>query len=178
MATKLHNLSDYDVNALPSADVLQHQRYAIVVADWNSEITYALAQGAIDTFIAAGVQEENIEVIHVPGTVELTYAAAHRYFPAKIGDAGLGDFVGKKSVEAVIVIGCVIQGDTPHFDYVCQSVTEGVAMLNSRGHIPVIFSVLTTLNKQQALDRAGGALGNKGVEGAYTAMRMANLKAE
>lgn len=175
MATKLHNLSDYDANALPSADVLKRQRYAIVVADWNAEITYALAQGAIDTLLASGVPEDGIEVVHVPGTVELTYAIAHRYFPSKMGDAGIGDFVGKKSVDGVIAIGCVIQGDTPHFDYVCQSVTEGVAMLNSRGHIPVIFSVLTTLNKEQALDRAGGALGNKGVEGAYTAMRMANL---
>ena len=139
------DLSKYDASQLPSADVLGRQRYAIVVADWNSEITYAMAQGAID----------------IPGAVELTFGAAR--------------IMKEERVNAVIVIGCVIQGDTPHFDYVCQSVTQGVATLNAQGKVPVIFSVLTTLNKQQALDRCGGKLGNKGIEGAYTAIRMANL---
>lgn len=155
------DLSQYDVNQLPSADVLERQRYAIVVADWNSEITYAMAQGAIDTFSKHGVDEENIDVIHVPGTVELTYGAAR--------------VMKEERVDAVVVIGCVIQGETPHFDYVCQSVTQGVATLNAQGKVPVIFSVLTVLDQQQALDRCGGKLGNKGVEGAYTAIRMANL---
>jgi 6,7-dimethyl-8-ribityllumazine synthase len=156
------DLSKYDVNQLPSADVLGRQRYAIIVADWNSEITYALAQGAVDTLIRHGVDEENIDIVHVSGTVELTFGAARA--------------MEKESrLSAIIVIGCVIQGDTPHFDYVCQSVTQGVTILNAQGKVPVIFSVLTTLNKQQALDRAGGQLGNKGIEGAYTAMRMANL---
>ena len=156
------DLSKYNADELPNADVLKHQRYAIIVADWNSEITFALAQGAIDTFLKHGVQEEHILLMHVPGTVELTYAAARM-----MNDT--------PDLDAVVVIGCVIQGDTPHFDYVCQSVTQGVTMLNAQGDVPVIFSVLTTLDKQQALDRAGGRLGNKGVEGAYTAMRMANL---
>ncbi len=155
------DLSKYDASQLPSADVLERQRYAIVVADWNSEITYAMAQGALDTFIKHGVPEDNIDIIHVPGAVELTYGAAR--------------ITKEERVSAVIVIGCVIQGDTPHFDYVCQSVTQGVAMLNAQGKVPVIFSVLTTMNKQQALDRCGGKLGNKGIEGAYTAIRMANL---
>lgn len=155
------DLSKYDASQLPSADVLGRQRYAIVVADWNSEITYAMAQGAIDTFLKHGVEEDNIDIIHVPGAVELTFGAAR--------------ITKEERVDAVIVIGCVIQGDTPHFDYVCQSVTQGVATLNTQGKVPVIFSVLTTLNKQQALDRCGGKLGNKGVEGAYTAIRMANL---
>lgn len=155
------DLSKYDASQLPSADVLGRQRYAIVVADWNSEITYAMAQGAIDTFLKHGVEEDNIDIIHVPGAVELTFGAAR--------------ITKEERVDAVIVIGCVIQGDTPHFDYVCQSVTQGVATLNAQGKVPVIFSVLTTLNKQQALDRCGGKLGNKGVEGAYTAIRMANL---
>lgn len=153
------DLSKYDVNQLPGADVLRRQRYAIIVADWNSEITFALAQGAIDTLLKHGVEEENIQITHVPGTVELTYAAAKQLH----------------FVDAVIVIGCVIRGGTPHFDYVCQSVTQGVTMLNAQGQTPVIFSVLTCDDTQQALDRAGGALGNKGVEGAYTAMRMAIL---
>lgn len=155
------DLSKYDVHSLPSADVLARQRYAIVVADWNSEITYALAQGAVDTFLKHGVLSDNIDIIHVPGTVELTYGAAR--------------IMKEERIDAVVVIGCVIQGDTPHFDYVCQSVTQGVAALNAQGKVPVIFSVLTVLNQQQALDRCGGKLGNKGVEGAYTAIRMSNL---
>ena len=155
------DLSKYDANQLPGADVLGRQRYAIVVADWNSEITYALAKGAVDTFLKHGVQEDNIDVLHVPGAVELTYGAAR--------------IMREERVDAVIVIGCVIQGDTPHFDYVCQSVTQGVTTLNAQGKVPVVFSVLTVLDKQQALDRCGGRLGNKGVEGAYTAIRMANL---
>lgn len=167
------DLSKYDATTMPSADILGHQHYAVVVADWNPEITYAMAEGAIETLVKHGVKEGNIEVVHVPGTVELTYGAA-RFFPARYGDVQLKDIVkGRK--DAIIVIGCVIQGDTPHFDYVCQSVTTGVAELNARGYTPVIFSVLTTLNKQQALDRAGGKLGNKGVEGAVTAIKMANL---
>ncbi|MBQ5774516.1 MAG: 6,7-dimethyl-8-ribityllumazine synthase [Paludibacteraceae bacterium] len=164
------DLSQYDSSTLPSADILKRQHYAIVVADWNSEITHALAQGAIDTLIKHGVEEENIHITHVPGTVELTYGA----------NMAMRERYSLKSVSAVIVIGCVIKGDTPHFDYVCQSVTQGVTLLNARAPIestscPVIFSVLTTLDKQQALDRAGGKLGNKGVEGAITAIKMANL---
>lgn len=155
------DLSKYDATQLPSADVLARQRYAIVVADWNSEITYAMAQGAVDTFLKHGVLADNIDIIHVPGTVELTYGAAR--------------IIKEERIDAVIVIGCVIQGETPHFDYVCQSVTQGVAALNAQGKVPVIFSVLTVLNQQQALDRCGGKFGNKGIEGAYTAMKMANL---
>ena len=107
------DLSKYDASQLPSADVLGRQRYAIVVADWNSEITYAMAQGAVDTFVKNGVPEENIDILHVPGAVELTFGAAR--------------IIKEERINAVIVIGCVIQGDTPHFDYVCQSVTQGVA---------------------------------------------------
>ena len=156
------DLSQYDASKLPSADVLGCQRYAIVVADWNSNITYALAQGAIDTLVKHGVRKEAIYVLHVPGTVELTYSARV--------------LMDRCYFAAIIAIGCVIQGDTPHFDYVCQSVTQGITQLNALGKTPVIFSVLTTLNKQQALDRAGGKLGNKGVEGAVTAIQMANLR--
>lgn len=159
------DLSQYDATVLPSADVLGRQRYVIIVADWNPKITYALAQGAIDTLLKHGVEEEHIKVTHVPGTVELTYAAAC--------EVAQKDMVIRP--DAVIVIGCVIRGGTPHFDYVCQSVTQGVAMLNAQGRVPVIFSVLTCDDEQQAADRAGGKLGNKGVEGAYTAIRMANL---
>ena len=156
------DLSKYDSNQLPSADVLGRQRYAIIVADWNSEITFAMLQGAIDTLLKHGVSEENIDVMHVPGTVELTFGAAR--------------IMREERINAVIVIGCVIKGDTPHFDYVCQSITEGVTRLNVMGVTPVIFSVLTVTDKEQARERAGGELGNKGVEGAVTAIRMANLQ--
>lgn len=158
------DLSKYDETLLPSADVLARQRYAIIVADWNKEITYALAQGAIDTLLKQGVKNNHISITHVPGTIELTFAAQR--------------VISVKQPDAVIVIGCVIQGETPHFDYVCQSVTQGVTLLNAKGQVPVVFSVLTTLNKQQALDRAGGKLGNKGVEGAITAIQMANIHHE
>lgn len=155
------DLSKYDANQLPSAEVLGRQRYAIVVADWNSDITYPMMLGAVETLTKHGVSVDNIDVLHVPGAVELTYGAAH--------------IMKEERIDAIIVIGCVIQGDTPHFDYVCQSVTQGVATLNAQGKVPVIFSVLTVLDKQQALDRCGGKLGNKGIEGAVTAIHMANL---
>ncbi len=155
------DLSKYDANQLPSAEVLGRQRYAIVVADWNSDITYPMMLGAVETLTKHGVSVDNIDVLHVPGAVELTYGAAH--------------IMKEERIDAIIVIGCVIKGDTPHFDYVCQSVTQGVATLNAQGKVPVIFSVLTVLDKQQALDRCGGKLGNKGIEGAVTAIHMANL---
>lgn len=155
------DLSQFDPAQLPSAEVLGHQRYAIIVADWNSDITYPMKLGAVEALTKQGVSVDNIDIVHVPGAIELTYGAAR--------------VMREAHVDAVIVIGCVIKGDTPHFDYVCQSVTQGVAILNAQGKVPVVFSVLTVLDKQQALDRCGGKLGNKGVEGAVTAMRMANL---
>lgn len=161
MATALHNLSEYDPNVLPDATFLERQHYGIVVADWNQQVTFALLEGAVNTLESVGVPSTHIHITHVPGTVELTYAAQK--------------MAAKQPMDAIIVIGCVIQGDTPHFDYVCQSVTQGVAILNAQGNVPVIFSVLTTNDLQQALDRAGGKLGNKGTEGAYTAIQMANL---
>ncbi len=164
MATIYHNLSAYDAEAMPSKDQVKNQRYALVVADWNPNVTYPLLEGAFDALVTNGVAPEHIMVKHVPGTFELTFAA--KRILCEYND-----------MSAVIVIGCVVQGDTPHFDYVCQGVTQGVAALNASetSHVPVIFSVLTTNTMQQALDRAGGILGNKGVEGAVTALKMANL---
>lgn len=162
MATKYKNLSDYDVNAMPAPEVLANQKYAIAVADWNDQITYPLLDGAIDTLMNHGVKHENIKVVHVPGAFELTYAA--KKLALNTGYA------------AVITLGCVIQGDTPHFDYVCDGVTYGVAKLNAEADCcPVIFGVLTTSDLQQALDRAGGKHGNKGTEAAVTAIKMANI---
>lgn len=137
---------------------------SIVVAEWNSHITEVLLKGAIETLQTAGVKESNIRVMHVPGSVELTYGACMAL-----------DF---HAPDAVIVIGCVIRGDTPHFDYVCQSVTQGITTLNTEDRAPIIFGVLTVNTEQQALDRAGGALGNKGAEAAVAAIKMANIQAK
>ena len=170
MATKYQNLSDYDVNLMPDKNKVCEQQYAIAVADWNPNVTHALLQGAIDSLVENGVKPSWIKIVHVPGTFELTYAAKKLMADSWI------DGITVKKYAAVIVLGCVIQGDTPHFDYVCQGVTYGISNLNtSADGCPVIFGVLTTNTLQQSLDRAGGTLGNKGVEAAITAIKMANI---
>jgi len=161
MATQ--NLSEYNIQNLPTRDIISEQKYAIAVADWNPQVTHALLKGAVDTLIECGVNEESIKTIHVPGTFELTFAAK------RLCD----DF--DALYDAVIVLGCVIQGETPHFDYVCQGVTTGITKLNTERDCPVIFGVLTVNTLQQALDRANGIHGNKGVEAAITAIKMANI---
>lgn len=135
---------------------------AIFTAEWNEKVTGALRDGALDVLHKAGIEDNSIFMQSVPGTVELVNAAALalNYMP---------------DIRAVIVIGCVIRGDTPHFDYVCDIVSQGTAALNAQGKAPVIFGVLTVDNEQQALDRAGGTLGNKGAEAAVAAIKMANL---
>lgn len=134
-------------------------RVTIVTAKWNAPITHALRDGALEVLDKAGVPRQNIRLIDVPGTVELVNAAA----------------MCMDQTDAVIIIGCVIRGDTPHFDYVCQAATQGMATLNAQGRTPVIFGVLTVENMQQALERAGGKLGNKGAEAAVAAIEMANM---
>lgn len=153
------NLSEYDASQVPSAD---NMRFGIVVAEWNSEITGALRQGAIDTLLKNGAHPENIHTEYVPGSFELPLGAQ---FLAETGN-----------FDAIILIGCVIQGDTRHFDFICQGVTQGTVELNLKYNTPFIFGVLTTDNKQQALDRAGGRLGNKGDEAAITAIKMVSMK--
>ncbi len=143
----------------PNLPKLEDFRVGIVVAEWNSDITEALLKGALDVFHAEGYTFDNIVITHVPGTVELTYGAAC--------------MMNWRYLNAIIVFGCVIRGGTPHFDYVCESVTHGIAQLNARAKVPVVFGVLTTDNEQQAIDRAGGALGNKGSEAAEVAIKMA-----
>lgn len=144
--------------ALPRVEGL---RVAIVRAEWNDHITSALTRGALDLFKKEGYPEDDIEVFDVPGAVELTYGAS------QLIEASLYD--------AVIVFGCVIRGGTPHFDYVCQSVTQGVTALNADCDTPVIFGVLTVDCEQDALDRAGGRLGNKGTEAAEAAIKMVDF---
>lgn len=159
---KKTNLSDYNLAEVPSG---RDYRVGIVVAEWNREITDALAQGAIDTLREHGVEEENIQLVHVPGSFELTTGA----------DLMLSN---DEELDAVICIGCVIQGDTRHFDFICEAVSQGVTNVALKHEKPVIFSVLTTNDMQQAQDRAGGKHGNKGVEGAVTALKMIKLKKE
>ena len=159
MATK--NLSLYDLESVPSA---KNMKFGIVVAEWNYEITGALAQGAIDTLVKHGANEKDIILKHVPGTFELTLG---------------GQFMAEYSeVDAIILIGCVIQGDTRHFDFICDSVTQGTTELNMKYNKPFIFGVLTTNNEQQSIDRAGGKLGNKGDEAAVTAIKMVAFQKE
>lgn len=158
MATELHNLSEYDSNSVPDAS---NMCFGIVVSEWNSEITNALLEGAVGTLEKHGAQPENIHVKRVPGSFELIYGA-HQMT--------LND-----SFDAVIILGSVIRGDTPHFDYICQGVTFGISRLNAISERPVIFGLLTTDNFEQAKERSGGRLGNKGCECAVDAIKMAKF---
>ena len=148
---------------LPIPSILDKDtfRCAIITAEWNPDITHTRRDGAIAVLHNAGVEDSHIALYDVPGTIELVNAAAA--------------VINRTDVNAVIVIGCVIRGDTPHFDYVCLHTAQGVAEINARGTTPVIFGVLTVENLQQACDRAGGYLGNKGSEAAVAAIAMANL---
>jgi 6,7-dimethyl-8-ribityllumazine synthase len=134
------------------------KKIAIVVAAWNEEITEALYESAVQSLISSGVKKSNIIRKTVPGSFELSLGALW--------------MAEKKDIHAVICLGCVIQGDTPHFDYICQAVAYGVTEAGLKTKKPVIFGVLTTLDKQQALERAGGKFGNKGEEAAITALGM------
>jgi len=159
MGTK--NLSAYDPEIVP---VASEMRFGIVVSDWNKEITWSLLEGAVKTLKKHGATDKNIVIKHVPGSFELTLGAQL--------------LAENDDLDAVICLGCVIQGETPHFTFICQGVTQGITQLNLEYNIPFIFGVLTTLNQQQAVDRAGGKLGNKGDEAAVTAIKMAALQHE
>jgi 6,7-dimethyl-8-ribityllumazine synthase len=158
MASSLQNLSDYNPAEVPSG---RGKRFGIVVAEWNKHITFALLEGCMDTLRHHGVLQEDIVVKVVPGTFELPFAAK------KIAHTS--------HVSAVICIGCVIKGETKHDEYINHSVANALQQLNVECNIPFIFGVLTPNNEEQALDRAGGKHGNKGVEAAVTALRMANI---
>ena len=159
MATAYHHLSDYDAASVPSASGM---RFGIIVADWNDRFTYAMADAAIATLKTHGAAEGDIIVKHVPGSFELIFGATC--------------MVEKAEVDAVIAIGCVVRGDTPHFDYICQGTTQGLAELNLRGQVPVVYGLLTCNTMEQAEARTGGILGNKGTECAVTAIKMVDYK--
>lgn len=158
MATSLRNLSDYDFSKVPDAS---NMCFGIVVSEWNSEITGALLEGAVTTLEKHGTLPENIHVKTVPGSFELIYGAHQMCLNG--------------GYDAVIILGCVIRGETPHFDYICEGVTYGIARLNAKSEIPVIYGLLTTNTLQQAQERSGGRLGNKGDECAVVAIKMAKF---
>ena len=157
MATTYNNLSDFNKDSLPDSS---NMKFGIVVSQWNNKITDGLYNGAFTTLIESGVSENNIEKIEVPGSFELI-------FGAKV--------LSRKDVDAIICLGSVIQGETKHFDYVCQAVSNGIKDLNISLNIPVIFGVLTDNTMEQAVNRSGGKHGNKGVEAAVTAINMVHL---
>ncbi len=159
MATALKNLSEYDESTLPDAGEMI---FGIVVAEWNARITHALYEGCYDTLLKHGAKEENIHTVQVPGSFELP--------------AGARILAGKHNPDAVICLGCVIKGETNHNEYINQAVASGLVNLSIASGKAFVFGVLTPNDEQQALDRAGGKHGNKGVEAAVTAIRMAALK--
>ncbi len=158
MATANKNLSVYDKTTIPNAKNL---RFGIVVSEWNSEITEGLYNGAEKALIDCGASKENIVRWNVPGSFELPF--------------GCKKIISSEKVDAVIAIGSVIQGETKHFDFVCSATAQGIMDLNIQTNVPVIFCVLTDNTLQQAQDRSGGTHGNKGVEAAIAAIRMASL---
>lgn len=161
MASALKNLSTYDEENIPDATEMS---FGIVVADWNRDITHALYEGCFETLLKHGAKEENLYVAQVPGAFELP--------------AGARILSGREKLDAVICLGCVIKGETQHDEYINNAVATGLMNLSISTGKPFIFGVLTPNTHQQALDRAGGVHGNKGVEAAVTALRMAALKKE
>ncbi|TNE30882.1 MAG: 6,7-dimethyl-8-ribityllumazine synthase [Bacteroidetes bacterium] len=159
MATANKNLSNYDKNTMPNASSM---RFGIVVSEWNEEITEGLFRGAYDTLIDLGVAPHNIIRENVPGSFELPFGAKC--------------ILESEKVDAVIAIGVVIQGETKHFDFVCSGVTQGIVELNNTYSAPTMFCVLTDMNIEQSRARSGGEHGNKGVEAAVAAVKMADLK--
>ncbi|MEN3322898.1 6,7-dimethyl-8-ribityllumazine synthase [Mariniflexile soesokkakense] len=158
MATANKNLSDYDKTTIPNANKF---RFGIVVSEWNDTITEGLYKGAYDALIENGALPGNIIRWDVPGSFELIYGSKK---------------MQQQMVNAVIAIGCVIQGETKHFDFVCEGVTQGIKDLNVLHETPVIFCVLTDNTMQQSIDRSGGIHGNKGTEAAIAAIKMAELR--
>jgi len=158
MSSQHKNLSDFSGSEIPSA---KPYRFGIVVAEWNREITDALYQGAYESLLEHGALKKNIFSYPVPGSFELI--------------SGADLLLKNHKLDAVICLGCVIQGETRHFDFICNAVANGISNVAIKYSKPVIFGVLTTDNQQQAVDRAGGKHGNKGEEGAVTAIKMAYL---
>lgn len=159
MASALKNLSSYDEKTIPSAE---NMHFGIVVAEWNAAITHALYEGCFDTLVKHGAKEDNIQTIQVPGSFELP--------------TGARMLAAKYKLDAVICLGCIIKGETKHDEYIANAVATGLVNLSLASGQPFIFGVLTPNTQEQAQERAGGKHGNKGVEAAVTAIRMAALR--
>jgi 6,7-dimethyl-8-ribityllumazine synthase len=159
MSTADKNLSSFDKTTIPDAS---SYHFGIVVAQWNEKITEALYEGAFSALKECGADAENITRLNVPGSFELT--------------SGAKFLAENKKVDAIICLGCVIQGETRHFEFICNAVSQGLTLLAVRYSMPFIFGVLTTDNQKQAEERTGGKYGNKGIEAAITAIKMAALK--
>lgn len=158
MASELKNLSSYNKDEIPSGEKCS---FGIVVSDWNDNITSKLLEGAVSTLLEHATDEKDILIEHVPGAYELPFGAKTLF--------------NRKKFDAIICLGCIIQGQTRHFDFIASAVADGIMKVSLDEDIPVIFGVLTTDNMEQALERSGGRLGNKGVEAAVTALKMAAL---
>ena len=158
MSAKEKNLSAHRIDKI---DNVASKNIAIVISEWNKEITDSLYEGAYNSLKENGIQKKNIITVHVPGSFELSLGAQK--------------MAKKKNIDAVICLGCVIQGETRHFEFICQSVAQGLKDVALKFDKPVVFGVLTTDTYQQALDRAGGKYGNKGDEAAITAIKMLNI---
>ena len=159
MATVNKNLSEYNKKMIPNANDF---RFGIIVSEWNDEVTEGLYKGCEAALRDCGAQLQNITRWNVPGSFELVY--------------GSKKMIETQNVDVVIAIGCVIKGETMHFEFVCEGVTQGIKDLNVTSDVPVIFCLLTDNNQQQSLDRSGGAHGNKGTEAAIAAIKMAFLR--
>lgn len=155
MASTLKNLSEYSNKNIFN---ISDKKFAIIVSEWNTEITESLYRGAVDTLLKEGAHEENITRKNVPGSFELTLGAQY--------------MAQDREIDAIICIGCIIQGETRHFDFICMAVANGITEVGLKYNKPVIFGVLTPENQEQALARAGGIHGNKGDEAAITAIKM------
>ena len=160
MATGLENLSNYNSDSLPDGNSC---KITLIVSEWNKSITDSLKSAAIETLVSLKVNPKNIKTIYVPGSFELIYGAK---------------LAQEKNPDAVIVIGSIIQGQTKHFDFICNALSNGIKDLNIRNKVPIIFCVLTDYNLKQAQDRSGGKYGNKGIEAAIAAIKMSKIRKE
>ena len=160
MATGLENLSNYNSDSLPDGNSF---KITLIVSEWNKSITDSLKSAAIETLVSLKVNPKNIKTIYVPGSFELIYGAK---------------LAQEKNPDAVIVIGSIIQGQTKHFDFICNALSNGIKDLNIRNKVPIIFCVLTDYNLKQAQDRSGGKYGNKGIEAAIAAIKMSKIRKE
>ncbi len=153
------NLSEYKELNISNIETF---KVAIVVAEWNAFITENLLKGCEETLLKEGVKQENIKIVRVPGAFELSYASMQ--------------LCKSQKYDAVVAIGCVIRGETAHFDFVCSGVTQGITLCNTQTDTPTIFCLLTDDYKEQSIARSGGSLGNKGIEAGVTALKMIDLR--